>query len=142
MSFRYRNDMLQADAAFEAEAPDLPGLFAECGRAMFGVMADLDGISRTETRKLDLEDASVEMLLHRWLSDLIFLKDKDSLLFSGFDVQIGAEEDLFRLRSVAAGEKINPGRHTLGSDVKGISFYRFSVKQENGLWKAFVVCDL
>ena len=143
MPFRYRDDMLQADAAFEAAASDLPSLFAECGRAVFGVMADLNGVGRTETRKLDLrEDASVEMLLHRWLSDLIFLKDRDSLLFSRFDVRIETGKNLFRLRSVVAGEKIDSGRHILGSDVKGVSFYKFSLKFENGVWKAFVVCDL
>jgi SHS2 domain-containing protein len=142
MSFSYRDDMLQADAAFEAEAPDLPSLFAECGRAMFGVMADLSGVRPAETRRLDLEDASLEMLLHRWLSDLVFLKDRDSLLFCAFDVRISAADGPFKLESTCTGEKADPGRHGLGSDVKGVSFYRFSLKFEDSAWKALVVCDL
>ena len=142
MPFRYRHDLLQADAAFEAEAADLNSLFADCARAMFGIMADLDSVGGGLIRSLRLEDESLDMLLHRWLSDLIFLKDKESVLFSGFDVRIIMKESLYTLESEMKGEIIDPARHSLGSDVKGVSFYRLSLKFENDLWKAFVACDL
>jgi len=142
MSFKYRSDLVQADAAFEAEAPDQETRFSECARAMFGLMADEDSVSCVLTRVLNLEDRSGDMLLHRWLSDLIYLKDKESVLFREFSVHIENKDGLFSLKSVLKGEKIDPARHRLGTDVKGISFYKFSLESTGGLWKAFVVCDL
>jgi len=142
MTIRFRDDMFESDAAFDAEATELPSLFAECGTAIFAVMADLASVKPVETRKIRLEDDSLEMLLHRWLSELIFIKDRDSMLFREFEVRITGLEGKFTLESMNYGERIDQARHKLGSDVKGVSFYRLSVKQEGSLWKAFVVCDL
>jgi SHS2 domain-containing protein len=46
------------------------------------------------------------------------------------------------LQARAAGEPINPAKHALGADVKGVTLHRLQVVPTPAGWEATVVLDV
>jgi SHS2 domain-containing protein len=141
MPFRYLEDLSYADAAFEATGRTLEELFSESAIATFEVMADTKTVKQLLTREIILENESVDGLLIDWLSELIFLKDTETLLFSVFVVNI-RKNGFYVLKAEAKGEKIDREKHSLRSDVKAVTYHMFEVTKTGDNWTARVVLDI
>lgn len=141
MTYRYLEDIACADAAFEAGGSTLEELFRDSATAAFEVMADTKTVKPLLTREIMLENEAVDGLLIDWLSELVFLKDAESLLFSVFDVNI-RKNDVYVLKGVAKGEKIDRDKHNLRSDVKAVTYHLLEVKKSEDKWVARVVLDI
>lgn len=136
--YKFLDNIATADIAFEVENENLNQLFIEAAQALFEVMADLSTIEPKVEKVVELSAGSTDKLLFNWLSELVFLKDRDYFLFSKFKVEINQNE----LKARIKGENINPQKHKLIVDVKAVTYHSFYLKQENGLWKAQVVLDI
>ncbi len=141
MPYRYLEELSSADAAFEATGRTLEELFSDAAIATFEVMADTTTVSQLLTRKIELENESVDGLLIDWLSELVFLKDTENVLFSVFDVNI-RKNDVYMLKAEAKGEKIDREKHSLRSDVKAVTYHMFEVTKKGDKWIARVVLDI
>ncbi len=129
---------VEADIGFEVWSETLEGLFKEAALALYHIMVDVSKVEPIVSREIRLEAPDLSMLLHSWLSELLFITDVEGLVFSQFDVKI---EDN-RLEAVCKGEEINPEKHDPKTEIKAITYHRFSVKKEDGLWRATVIVDL
>ncbi len=134
-------DLIPGEAAFRAYGSTLGELFSNAGRALFSVMGDLKAIQPKEKRSITLADPSVERLLIDFLSELVYLKDADAMLFSKFDVNLRKKES-YELDAIVQGESINPGLHKLGVDVKGVTMHRYKFEQLSDGYQAQVVLDV
>ncbi len=141
MPYRYLEELSSADAAFEATGRTLEELFSDAAIATFEVMADTNTVKQLLTREIKLENESVDGLLIDWLSELVFLKDTETVLFSVFDVNI-RKNDIYILEAVAKGEKIDREKHSLRSDVKAVTYHMFEVTKTGDNWTARVVLDI
>jgi SHS2 domain-containing protein len=141
MPYRYLEELSSADAAFEATGRTLEELFSDAAIATFEVMADTSTVKQLLTREIELENESVDGLLIDWLSELVYLKDTETILFSVFDVNI-RKNDVYKLKAAAKGEKIDRGKHGLRSDVKAVTYHMFEVTKKGDNWTARVVLDI
>lgn len=141
MPYRYLEEISSADTAFEATGSTLEELFGDAAIATFEVMADTNTVKQLLIYEIDLENESVDGLLIDWLSELVFLKDTENILFSVFDVNIRKNE-VYILKAVAKGEKIDRGKHSLRSDVKAVTYHMFEVTKKGDNWTARVVLDI
>ena len=141
MPYRFLEDIACADAAFEAEGNTLEELFRDAATAAFEVMADTKTVKPLLTRQIVLENEALDGLLIDWLSELVFLKDSESLLFSIFEVNI-RKNDVYVLKGVAKSEKIDRDKHKLRSDVKAVTYHLLEVKKTEDKWVARVVLDI
>lgn len=141
MPYRYLEELSSADAAFEATGRTLEELFSDAAIATFEVMADTNTVKHNLIREIELENESVDGLLIDWLSELVFLKDTENILFSVFDVNIRKNDD-YILKAAAKGEKIDREKHSLRSDVKAVTYHMFEVTKKGDNWTARVVLDI
>lgn len=141
MTYKYLENIATADAAFEVEAPDLNSLFSESAQAMFGIMTDLSVIQPKSQKVIKLSADSSDRLLFDWLSELIYLKDKDKFLFSRFVVEIKKSKE-YELNAEVYGEPIDLEKHQPRADVKAITYHMFKVEQRGEGWYARVVVDI
>jgi SHS2 domain-containing protein len=141
MPYRYLEELSSADAAFEATGSTLEELFSDAAIATFEVMADTNTVKQLLTLEIELENESVDWLLIDWLSELVFLKDTETILFSVFDVNI-RKNDVYILKATAKGEKIDREKHSLRSDVKAVTYHMFKVTKKGDNWTARVVLDI
>jgi len=141
MPYRYLEELSSADAAFESTGKTLEGLFSDAAIATFEVMADTNTVKPLLIHEIELENESVDGLLIDWLSELVFLKDTETILFSVFDVNI-RKNDVYILKATAKGEKIDREKHSLRSDVKAVTYHMFEVTKKGDTWTARVVLDI
>ncbi len=146
MPFRYLDDLTIADVAFEARGATLEELFTAAWDATLQVMIeDPSSLGRVESRRIALEEASLDLLLHNFLQELIYYKDAEGLLLRIEDCRIRWVEGGSKsaaLEARAGGQTIDPAVHHLGTDVKAVTFFRFDLVREKPGWKATVVLDV
>jgi len=141
MPFRFLENVAIADAAYEAWGDTIEELFSEAARAMMEIVVDTKTVDTEEERVFKLEREDVETLLYAFLSEIIFLKDTEDMLFGDFKVHIEGDRP-FLLEARLYGDKIHRKTRSLRSDIKAVTYYLFSVKQERGGWRATVVIDI
>jgi SHS2 domain-containing protein len=143
MSYRYLEDIALADAAFEAWTSTLEELMVAAADATINVMVeDLGTIRPLVRRTINLGPEAVDMLLYGLLQELVYFKDAEQLLLRVEKVGITSGPDGYCLRAEVHGEKLDPNRHSLASDVKAVTLHRFSVTKTDSGWHAFVILDI
>ena len=140
MPFRLLPDVALADVAFEAESSTVDGLFETCASAITDIMVDPRTLRSEVSREFSFRSPDLDRLLYDFLTELIVVKDVDSLLFRKFEVRVS--KDGTSLSAVAKGEPIDRERHRLRNDVKAVTMHLFGVKHEGGRWKTTVVLDI
>lgn len=141
MSFTFLSEVAIADVAFKATAKTLEELFIECAKATEEAMVDTKKVKATVTKKIVVKSDALDKLLFDWLSELVYLKDADGLLFSKFTVKISKNEE-YKLEGTASGEKIDQKKHELRADVKAITWHMFELKQTKQGWTAQIIEDI
>ncbi|PYL09006.1 MAG: archease [Verrucomicrobia bacterium] len=143
MPYHYLEEVGTADIAFEATGRDLPELFNDAADATMNVMIEnLKAIEPLETRRIELSNDKIDMLLFDFLQELIYFKDAERLLLRVRDARIDEKAEKYFLKTEAAGEILDPARHRQRADVKAVTLHGFSVERENGGWKARVLLDI
>ena len=140
MTFRFLPDVAIADVAFSARATSLNGLFESAAEALTEVMVDRRSLRPVFAREVALVAEDLDRLLYDFLTELIIIKDVDSLLFKAFTVDI--DEKGPRLTCRMKGEQIDRVRHKLRNDVKAVTMHMFGIKKERKGWSATVVLDI
>ncbi len=137
---RFLPDVALADVAFEASSETLDGLFEECARALTEIMVDPRTVAPKERKTIRLTSEDLDRLLYDFLTELIILKDTDSLLFSRF--QTSVDPRACSLECSAAGEPIDRTKHRLRNDAKAVTMHMFGLKHSGKSWRATVVLDI
>jgi SHS2 domain-containing protein len=140
MPFKFLPDVALADIAFRAEAPTLDGLFQTCAEAMTEIMVDPSGLKEGVTREFTISSEGLDRLLYDFLTEVIFAKDVDSLLFKEYKVSIS--QDGKSMVATAKGEPIDRERHSLRNDVKAVTMHLFGIARSGKEWTATVVLDI
>jgi len=130
-----------ADIAFEAYGKDLNELFENSALAVFESSAEIKTIKPKIKKEIRLSNEKIDDLLFDFLSEIIYLKDKDSVIFSKSMVNI-EENKKYKLTAVLEGENINQEKHTLLNDVKAVTLHLFKVEKIKDQWRAHIILDI
>jgi SHS2 domain-containing protein len=126
--FRILEDIAMADVAFEAIGDTPSELFVAAAQAVIEMLANPMTVSKTWYRTIDLEDEQFTDLLFDWLSEMVYLKDAEGVVFCQ--------------ATAAVLHVIDSTRHELRSDVKAVTKHLYEVSEHGGQWKARVVLDI
>ena len=143
MPYRYRDDVALADVAFEAWGASVEEVFTAAADATMNVMVeDLGTIGQMIELPIELEHDQLDLLLFSFLNELVFFKDARQLLLRVQSLSVRKTNSNFILKGVVYGESLDPQRHPLNVDVKAVTLHRFSLKQTDAGWEAFVILDI
>ena len=137
----FLDDIALADCAVDIDGDSLEDLFETAAAALAALMVDPATLAPADDQEIVLEAPELDMLLYDWLSELIFLKDRDSRVFPRAHVRITGAGP-YRLAARVEGGAIDPGRTALGADPKAVTFHQFALRPVNGAWHARVVIDI
>lgn len=135
MSFEEREHT--ADILMHIRAPDLCGLFTDAGRALMKTMYRGEA-KPVQDVIISVSGDTIEHLLHGFLSEVLYESEVQNLVFSYFDITISEGE----IRAVLKGELFDPKIHGGGTEVKGISWYGLSIKQDQNEYFCDVLFDV
>lgn len=138
-----------ADAGIEIEAGDLPSLFH---RAAAGTMHVLGGRAGSAVRAADsrdsgrssdsrvvrvaLEAPSADILLARWLGELLFLRQTE-----GWEYR-SAEFSVLDPRRLEAEVALAPASGDPEREIKGVTYHGLEAEPRGDGWWARVIFDL
>jgi SHS2 domain-containing protein len=135
------SDEITSDQLFRAYGTTLPEVFRNAGKAMFGVMADLEEVEIDHEVEVKAEGIDEQHLLYDWLSNLLLEFEVEGVFFAEFSINSIEEKpsEGFRLISMAKGSQKIP---ELRTHVKGVTLHRFSLERVNNGYKVTVVVDI
>ncbi len=96
-----------ADVCFEAYGKTLNELFENAALALFEIIINIKQIKHKTKKEIRIKANDLKSLMIKWLNELLFYVDSESIAFSKFSVHI---EKNFLLEAKAFGEKIS-GKH-------------------------------
>lgn len=129
-----------ADVMLRAYGSTWSEVFERAALAVFAAMVDVDRVRAAERREIRLSAETLEELLYAFLSELIFLKDAEGLVFSKFRVSVEGSGP-YTLRAEVFGEKVRP-EHNPRADVKAVTLHGMELGEADGKKYAQVVLDV
>jgi SHS2 domain-containing protein len=142
MPYRFLEDLVTADLAFEAYAGSIEELFQEAGRAISEAMVNTESLEGLLTKRMEIHSETLEGLLYDFLSEIVLLKDRDSVVFKQVKAKVDKSAQTYRLAAEAMCDKIDPLKHELRNDVKAVTYHMFEISRKNHGWYCRVVLDV
>lgn len=130
------------DLTFVARGASVEAAFAAAARALLAAtLEDPDSVQRNARRSLAFEEPDLELLLLRFLNELVYLRDADELLLHPERILV-THDGRARLEAELSGERIDRGRHRLLADVKAATAHGLRVAPSDEGWTAAVTLDV
>ncbi len=131
-----------SDLCFTAWGDCPETLFAAAADALLAAtLADPDAVEERVERTVSLCEPDLELLLLRFLNELVFLRDARDLLLRAGSLRIQADGEA-RLQGTLCGEPIDRARHALVGDVKAATAHGLRVACQEGRYEARVTLDV
>jgi SHS2 domain-containing protein len=130
------------DLAFEAHGETLEALFAAAAEALLAAtLANPEDVAPRLREPVRLAEPDLELLLLRFLNELVFLRDARGLLLRAGTLRVTSGGEA-RLEGELAGEHIERERHRLEADVKAATAHGLRVERAGAGWRAAVTLDV
>jgi SHS2 domain-containing protein len=129
----------EADVGLLVRGQDGPELFAEAGRALYELLADLTKLEERQSWALGGEADDVGSLLVGWLNDLVYLFEGEGAVCRRFEFSSWSDT---AYDAVAFGEPVDPARHSPRDLVKAATYHALSVRRGPEGFEATVILDV
>ena len=130
------------DLSFVARGATPGEAFVAAGQAFLAAtVEDPQAIERRERRSVLLEEPDLELLLLRFLNELVYLRDAEELLLHPDRIEI-TRDGSAELRAELVGERIDAERHGLGADIKAATAHGLRVAETHEGWTASATLDV
>ncbi|OHE82562.1 MAG: hypothetical protein A2107_16245 [Verrucomicrobia bacterium GWF2_62_7] len=127
-----------ADIGVHAYGRTLEELFINAARALYEVQGRFDLADR-RILKAEMAANSLDELLVRWLSELVYRLSADGVCFKHFRLQFTGDQ---KLVAQMEGGAVDFGHSEVSEEVKAITYHQLSVKQTADGWMATVIFDV
>lgn len=142
-SFHFLDDVATADLAFDAFGDSLQEVFQAATCGVMEALADPITVGSSWQQTIERTDVDPAELLFDWLSDLVYWKDADGVVFSRSELTLSRQgNNGWILTGVLYGEPVDGVRQTLRDDVKGVTKHLYRLRKEQGRWTVRVVLDV
>lgn len=136
---KYRFIDHTADIAFEIYGKDLAELLVNATLAFYDSFVDCNKIEYSNEVGVRVEGEDEEILLYRWLNELLYIFDTQ--FFAAKDVVVEVREN----SSLKAFGRLKGGvfkPEMVKVEPKAITMHKFRVERRDDGYKAFVVVDI
>ncbi len=130
------------DIGVRVWADSIDQLFDAAVAALVDAVTDSTAVQARETVTLSCHAPHLDLLLHDFLSDVLFHLDARELLPHSSNVSITRHEGQWSLQARLAVEHFDRERHPLKAQVKGITYHALSVDRTDEGWCATLVFDI
>lgn len=141
--FEIIDGLTSADIAVRIQANSMNEILENAARAMLAILLDNPNDFNPAVRQnISIEAENEEMLLYRFLDELVFLKDVKRVLalFDGGTIENA--EGKYALRGVIAVDSIDSMRHRFNVDIKAVTLHGLSCVRDRVGYVAQVVFDV
>lgn len=131
-----------SDLAFTASGRSAAEVFHAAAEALCAATVERpEAVEPKLVRALHMTDTDLELLLLRFLNELIYLRDAEGLVLRPVRVECRPEPQI-ELAAELAGEPLDPARHGLACDVKAATAHGLALLRTGDGWQASVTLDV
>ncbi len=130
-----------ADIGAVVRGATLARLFENASRALFDLLCDPRTVRPRRRCLVRAEGSSLEDLLVRWLSELLYLHETGGWVFSSVRVE-RVDRARFRAHGRARGEPFDPAHHIRRREVKAVTYHQLRLVRGRGAWRVRIVFDV
>lgn len=127
-----------ADIGIEVREKNLSALLEQAAEALFCVITDISTVRPSICVQISAYQGEGEEMMRHWLEELLYRFYQDDMVFSRFKVDASGDD----LVGEAWGEAIDPDRHLVHTEIKGITYHQFEVSQSETGWYARIIFDV
>ena len=132
------------DAYLRIRGSNLEEAFEYAGQGLVGTMYELKGIEIEKQVPITAEGKDLENLLFDWLDKILLIILIDRIIMTEFKVKIIHNDKLgkYRISGYGKGEHVDPDRHELKVEIKGITYHEMKVlknKEKNAVIIEYIV---
>jgi len=127
-----------ADVGFEVEAPTWESLLERSALVVAAEIVALEGVRADEAVRIEIAAGDREELLHDWLQAVLVRVQTG---FVPCEVAVEAASDT-QVVATLRGEALDPGRHHVHGEVKGVTWHGLAVEETPGRLRARVILDV
>ncbi|TFG18925.1 MAG: archease [Promethearchaeota archaeon] len=134
-----------ADIQIHAVGDTLEQTIRQVVLAMMNVMTSSEDIRSEETRETSLSSPDLDILVVNYLSEYLYYFDAERLLFSDVTIspiQFNEETGEYTINSISYGEKFDPQRHEMKTEIKAVTYSFLEVIQKKKKSEIWIVFDL
>ena len=135
-----------ADVGLKANGATLKELFENAAKGMFDIIGGENEVHKCISAqvhkkiKIAKEIESFEELLVEWLSELLYIFNKKSILFNDFRI---SKLDSKNLVSESSGKRIDLASNTLQTEIKAVTFHDLKIeKDKSGIFSCTIIFDV
>ena len=143
-TYRFLDEIVLGDLAFEATGDSTSELFAAAALAVIEAMVDPLSVETHWTQDVRLSDVEIDDLFFDWLNTIVFIEDAEGVVFHDVRAFVNrdSEKNLWHLDATLIGDRVDATRQTLRTDVKAVTKHLYEVGQRDRTWYAHVVLDV
>lgn len=134
----------ESDIGIRAWDRTLERTFVQGGKALFDIMVDLKKVKKKTSVDISCEARDIPALFVEWLNKLLTQSDLKKTVFKDFKVE-SIEPfgyDVYRLKGTAFGEKIDPKKHSVRTEVKAATYFGLKYEFRDGCHYLQCVVDV
>lgn len=128
-----------ADLGIRVRGENLEKLFENGGLALLDLLTDVALVRPHSKSSLSLTAENLEALFVEWLRELLYLFYGRKRLFCAFEI---TELKGTSLAVTCWGERYDPRRHVLLTEIKAITYHELSITRGESGWVAQAIFDI
>src|SRR5437016_14136174 len=134
---KYRLTKHQSELAVRVTGESQADLFANSAFTLFDVMVmDVDKVEARERIPLEVEGADRDDLMVNWMRELLYLYQGSGYLLKEFLIREATDT---LVKAEACGEKIDPDRHEISKEIRGIAYHQSRIQKTGDQWTAQLI---
>ena len=128
-----------ADLGIRVKGESQEKLFENAGLALLDLLTDVALVRPHSRLSFSLTAESLEALFVEWLRELLYLFYGKNKLFCAFEITELKETSL----AVSCwGERYDPRRHILLSEIKAVTYHELAIRRDGSGWVAQAIFDI
>jgi SHS2 domain-containing protein len=131
-----------SDLSFVARGATAEDAIAAAAQAFLAAtVEEPDAVRRRESRRIEIDEASLDLAFLRFLNELVYLRDAEELLLHAASVRLALNAGV-HLEAELVGERIDRARHRLVADVKAATAHGLALEPTPRGWEARATLDV
>lgn len=132
-----------SDLSFVAWGPRCEAALAAAAEALLAATVEEPAaVGTSVVRTVELAEPSLDLLLLRFLNELIYLRDAEGLLLRARAIRVEEGATDCRLCAELFGEGWDAARHKPAAEVKAATAHQLALRRCHGRWEARATLDV
>jgi protein archease len=130
---------VEADVGVRGWGSTRAEAFAQVTRGVFALLVSPDQLQPRERREVRAQADAPESVLVTWIDECLYVHDIEGFVAQSVEMTVCTDT---LAHGVLHGEPVDPGRHRVGTVVKGATYHQVLVTERLGVHEARIIVDV